>query len=162
MDRNQEAVSASAIQDVEVMQVADVQPPEWRSVLSFSHDLGKYTGCYSLQLVQSAESFAAIRISGFLSFKAGILSTRGCGDRRKRQAGVPGNQRRSGRSKQILNFSSQGNILMNPSFRHFQVESVSVHAAISDRLKKKPIFRNVDALAMEILNARRDKAPKLP
>ena len=43
-----------------------------------------------------------------------------------------------------------------------QVESVSVHAAISDRLKKPNIFKNVDALAMEILNARRDNAPKFP
>ncbi|KAJ9103635.1 hypothetical protein QFC19_004210 [Naganishia cerealis] len=42
------------------------------------------------------------------------------------------------------------------------VESVSVHAAISDRLKKANIFQNVNTLAVEILKARRDQAPVLP
>lgn len=46
MDGNQETVSAPVAQDIEVMQVVNVQPPEWRPVLNFSHDLGKYQACF--------------------------------------------------------------------------------------------------------------------
>lgn len=62
MDATQETQNAAVNDDLDSMQVQQVGPPEWRSILNFSHDLGKH-------IVHSIEIAAEFRpLSGYPDF----------------------------------------------------------------------------------------------
>jgi hypothetical protein len=71
MDAIQETQNASVNDDLDSMQVEEVGPPEWRSILNFSHDLGKHM----IQPVEiAAEILSFVRLPGLLPLEAWISS----------------------------------------------------------------------------------------